>query len=117
MAKERTAEIAGAGLGGLTAAIALAQRGWRVRVHEKASELRDIGVGTSIWSNGQRVLEAVGALDEVVASGNKVARIEVHDERGRILRSGDLVSNPAAQGLVILRVDLHRALVNAALRA
>lgn len=117
MAKKRTAEIAGAGLGGLTAGIALAQRGWRVRVHESASELRDIGVGTSIWSNGQRVLQAVGALDEVVAAGNKVARIEVHDERGRILRAGDLVSNPNAQGLVILRVDLHRALVNAAQRA
>ena len=43
--KRRVAEITGAGLAGLTAAAALAQRGWEVRVHEKGKELREIGAG------------------------------------------------------------------------
>jgi 2-methyl-3-hydroxypyridine 5-carboxylic acid dioxygenase len=41
----RHAEIAGAGIAGLTAATVLAQRGWSVRVHEKGRELREIGAG------------------------------------------------------------------------
>src|SRR5947209_2836672 len=42
MSQTRTAEIAGAGLAGMTAAAVLAQRGWKVRVHEKGPALREI---------------------------------------------------------------------------
>lgn len=41
------AEIAGAGIGGLTLATALCQRGWSVHVHERAAQLRDLGIGMS----------------------------------------------------------------------
>lgn len=109
------AEIAGAGIGGLTAAAGLALRGWTVRVHERASELRDIGVGTSIWANGHHSLAAIGALDEVLQAGTKIVRIEVRDNLERLLRADSLAGD--ARGLVILRADLHRALVNAARRA
>ncbi|WP_178133339.1 FAD-dependent oxidoreductase [Vineibacter terrae] len=63
----RHAEIAGAGFAGLTAAIALRQRGWSVRVHEADAELRAFGAGIFIWENGLRVLKAIGAYDDVVA--------------------------------------------------
>jgi len=43
---KRHAEIVGAGFAGLTAACALAQRGWSVRVHERADRLRTTGAGT-----------------------------------------------------------------------
>ena len=55
-------EIAGAGLSGLTAAAAFAKAGWSVRVHEKSSELREIGAGIYLWENGLRALEEIGAL-------------------------------------------------------
>jgi 2-polyprenyl-6-methoxyphenol hydroxylase-like FAD-dependent oxidoreductase len=42
------AEIAGAGISGLTAAAALAKAGWRVRVHERSEELREIGAGSDV---------------------------------------------------------------------
>src|SRR5207237_8488450 len=58
---ERRVEIVGAGFAGLTAACALAQRGWRVRVHERAERLRTTGAGIYIYENGLRVLEAIGA--------------------------------------------------------
>jgi 2-methyl-3-hydroxypyridine 5-carboxylic acid dioxygenase len=60
------AEIAGAGFAGLTAAIALRQRGWSVRVHEKEATLRAFGAGIFVWENGLRVLHAIGAYDDVV---------------------------------------------------
>src|SRR5689334_12289233 len=52
--------IAGAGIGGLTAALALQQRGFRVRVFEQGPELREIGAGLQLSANGTRVLFALG---------------------------------------------------------
>ena len=116
MTARRHAEIAGAGLGGLTLAAALAQRGWSVRVHERAPQLRDIGVGTSIWENGHRALEAVGALDEVMSYGTRIVRAELIDHRMRAVRVQSYNSMDD-RALVVLRVDHHRALVNAARKA
>jgi 2-methyl-3-hydroxypyridine 5-carboxylic acid dioxygenase len=59
------AEIAGAGYAGLTAAIALAQRGWSVRLHEKRSTLGSFGAGIVLWENALRVVRAIGAFDDV----------------------------------------------------
>ena len=67
MTARRHAEIAGAGFAGLVAAIALADRGWTVRVHERAEALRAFGAGIFIWENGLRVLKAIGAYDAVIA--------------------------------------------------
>jgi len=52
--------IAGAGLCGLTAALALLQRGYDVQVFEQAAELREVGAGVQLGSNGTRVLIALG---------------------------------------------------------
>jgi 2-methyl-3-hydroxypyridine 5-carboxylic acid dioxygenase len=57
----RRAEISGGGFAGLTAATALAQRGWKVRVHERARELRAEGAGIVLWNNSLQVLDAIGA--------------------------------------------------------
>ena len=46
--KNRTAQVAGAGFAGLTAAIALRQDGWDVVLHEKDSELRAFGDRKSV---------------------------------------------------------------------
>ena len=53
--------IAGAGIGGLTAAIALQQRGAHVTVYEKATELKELGAGGVIGMNGERVYERLGS--------------------------------------------------------
>jgi salicylate hydroxylase len=52
--------IAGAGLCGLTAALALLQRGHDVHVFEQASVLRKVGAAVQPGSNGTRVLPALG---------------------------------------------------------
>ena len=57
--------IAGAGIGGLTAALALARRGFTVDVFEQAPELMEFGAGIQVSANGTRVLIALG-LEEAM---------------------------------------------------
>jgi 2-polyprenyl-6-methoxyphenol hydroxylase-like FAD-dependent oxidoreductase len=81
----RHAEIVGAGFAGLTAACALARRGWSVRVHERADRLRTTGAGIYIYENGLRVLEAVGAYDAAVKGAPFAHTREVRDDRNRTI--------------------------------
>src|SRR5262245_26515100 len=85
MSAQRRVEIAGAGFAGLTAACALAQRGWQVRVHERADELRTTGAGIYIYENGLRVLEAVGAYAAAVEGAPIAHTREVRDHHDRII--------------------------------
>jgi 2-polyprenyl-6-methoxyphenol hydroxylase-like FAD-dependent oxidoreductase len=85
MELHRHAEIVGAGFAGLAAACALAQRGWSVRVHERADQLRTTGAGIYIYENGLRVLEVLGAYSDAV-QGAPLAHIrEIRDENNRVL--------------------------------
>jgi 2-polyprenyl-6-methoxyphenol hydroxylase-like FAD-dependent oxidoreductase len=82
---KRHAEIAGAGFAGLTAACALAQRGWSVRVHERGERLRTTGAGIYIYENGLRVLTAVGAYAAAVEGAPFAHTREVRDDRNRVI--------------------------------
>src|ERR1700745_619113 len=55
--------IAGAGIGGLTAALAIAQRGFKVAIFDQAERLEEIGAGIQLSPNASRILIALG-LDE-----------------------------------------------------
>ncbi|MEM8659202.1 MAG: FAD-dependent oxidoreductase, partial [Pseudomonadota bacterium] len=55
----QTAAIVGAGIGGVTAALALAQRGWTVTVHEQAAAWGEVGAGLQLGPNALRVLKAL----------------------------------------------------------
>src|SRR5215470_18637357 len=112
---QRHAEIAGAGFAGLTAACALAQRGWSVRVHERADKLRTTGAGIYIYENGLRVLEAVGAYEAAVAGANPAHRREVRDEANRLISVHQW--DASARAFSIVRQRVINALAAAAARA
>ena len=57
--------IAGAGIGGLTAAACLLQRGFKVRIFEQASALGEVGAGVQSSANAVKVLYALGLRDEL----------------------------------------------------
>src|SRR6476660_5001354 len=85
LAHMRTAEIVGGGFAGLAAACALAQRGWRVRVHERADRLRTTGAGIYVYENGLRVLETLGAYDAAVKGAPFAHTREVRDDANRVI--------------------------------
>ena len=114
MSKRRHAEIAGAGFAGLTTATALAQRGWTVRVHERADELRAFGAGIFIWENGLRVLRALGAYDAVVAASHEAPMYQVRDSRNRLLGEVAFGEAMGTRMLTMTRQSLYMGLLEAA---
>jgi salicylate hydroxylase len=60
VASSRTVIIAGAGIGGLTAALAVAQRGFRVILFDQAQRLEEAGAGIQLSPNASRILIALG---------------------------------------------------------
>jgi len=69
--------VAGAGIGGLTAALALLKRGVDVEVYEQAVELREVGAGLQLSANGSRVFYELGLADELRAISCEAAGKEI----------------------------------------
>jgi len=118
MSTSRKVVVVGAGIGGLTAALALLERGIDVEVCEQSNELKEVGAGIQISSNGTRVLFALG-LEAALA------RVQVRPER-RELRHwstgetwnwfdiGDKnVQRFGTPHLMLHRADLHDLLAGA----
>lgn len=73
--------IAGAGIGGLTAALALAKRGIRVTVFERRQQLSEDGAGIQIGPNGMRILRDLGVDKLLDARAGKPQFLLVRDGR------------------------------------
>ena len=114
----RTALIAGAGIGGLTAALALSQRGWSVRVLERAGALGEAGAGVQQSPNAMRVHRALGVAAAVEAVGVRPRAAVIRDGRtGRALVRQSLADAEERYGAPYLhlhRADLHAVLLSAA---
>jgi salicylate hydroxylase len=110
--------IAGAGLGGLTAALGLLQKGHRVRVFEQASELREVGAGVQLGANGTRILIALGleaAMKNVVCEATaKEIRLGTTGQTWPIFDLGpQSVSRFGAPYWMAHRSDFHTVLLQA----
>ncbi len=113
----RRAEIAGAGIGGLTTAAALAQRGWSVTVHERAPTLRTFGAGIYIWSNGLRVLRAIGAYDEATVGAHVGPQFHTRDHNDTTMEEIPINGPGDARLITILREQLINTLVDTCRKA
>ncbi|NDK31702.1 FAD-dependent monooxygenase [Nesterenkonia sp. Hz 6-5] len=82
--------ICGGGVAGLSSALHLKQRGWRVRLFEKESELRTAGVGLNIWPNGTRVLQGLGLGDEFLSFAASMNRWWALDSDGTVTSDVDV---------------------------
>ncbi|MFC5180439.1 FAD-dependent monooxygenase [Actinomadura harenae] len=61
----RTAIVVGGGIGGLTAAVALRDKGWEVTLVERAPSLEPVGAGLALGPNALRALDTLGLGDPV----------------------------------------------------
>lgn len=73
--------IAGAGIAGLAAALALARKGHEIQLIEQAAALEEVGAGLQLGPNAMRVLDALGVGGAVAAVGQAPAAITMRDGR------------------------------------
>jgi FAD-dependent urate hydroxylase len=108
--------IIGAGIGGLTAGIALSKAGYEVEIYERVSELRPMGAGISLWSNGVKVLNFLGLGKQIAAVGGYMDQMQYLSFKGELLNNIDLqllVDQVGQRPFPVARADLQHLLLNA----
>ena len=74
--------VIGAGIGGLSAAIALRKAGIETVVFERTRELKEIGAGLSLMSNATKALNGLGLTDALRGIGVPIGVAEIRTWRG-----------------------------------
>src|SRR5262249_37470974 len=77
--------IAGAGIGGLTAAMCLKRAGFEVDVYEAVAELKPLGVGINIQANAVRVLSSLGLEPALAATGIETRELRYANRHGQTI--------------------------------
>ena len=111
--------IAGAGIAGLTLAVALAQRGIRTRLYEQAPQLEAFGAGLQLSPNACHVLAGLDVLPRLRRHGVQPNAVHLRDATTLRLLAAIPFGQEAerrwkAPYLVVHRADLQQALLAAA---
>ncbi|MBN9118974.1 MAG: FAD-dependent monooxygenase [Planctomycetes bacterium] len=102
--------VIGSGIAGLSAAIALRKVGIEVVLYERASELREVGAGISLWANALRAFDHIGVGESVRAASLKMVRSEMRGRDGhKVQMAIDAARLEERFGLPELVRMIHRA--------
>jgi FAD-dependent urate hydroxylase len=106
--------IIGAGMGGLSAGIALRQAGYQVEIFDRVKELRPAGAGISLWSNGVKVLNRLGLSKEIACIGGQMERMQYYNHQGECLTDfslSPLIEKVGQRPYPVARTDLQQMLL------
>jgi 2-polyprenyl-6-methoxyphenol hydroxylase-like FAD-dependent oxidoreductase len=106
--------VVGAGIGGLSVAIALRKAGIETVVFERARELKEIGAGLSLVANATRALNELGLAGALRGLGEPVGRAEIRTWRGEVLSTisvSQLSEKVGTQSVAVHRADLQAVLL------
>ena len=107
--------IIGAGIGGLTAGIALRKKGFNVTIFEQAPIFKSVGAGIILANNAMQVYQKLGLLETLYSKGQQISEMKITDHHFKHLSSVKLSSFEKRYGvynIAIHRADLHEILVN-----
>jgi salicylate hydroxylase len=109
--------IVGAGIGGLTAAAALRQKGFEVGVYERAAELGEVGAGLQMAPNAVKVIRALGIEDQFMKlAAEPQVRLSLKWDDGTVLArerfKGRMEEIFGANYFMAHRADLHKLLLS-----
>jgi FAD-dependent urate hydroxylase len=117
MSTQKHALIAGAGIGGLTTAIALQQIGYKTTIFERTNQLEEAGAGLTLWANAVKALRKLGLGDQLTAESMPSVSGQLRNMRGTCLAKTSAEKMLALYGaptLAIHRADLQKVLLAAA---
>lgn len=109
--------VSGAGIAGLSAAIALRRLGMRPVIFESAPEIKALGSGLVLAANAMQALQRIGIAGQIIPAGKVLELISVLDQLGGVISRTDSSALNARFGVsnfAIHRADLHRILLEAA---
>src|ERR1700682_2817964 len=117
MGERQTIVIAGAGVGGLTAALALAARGFKALIAERSEALSELGAGIQLAPNAGRVLAGLGLDGAIAEAGSEPGAMDAREAiRGKLIVSIPTKRFRDRYGFpyrVIHRADLQKILLDA----
>jgi len=114
--------VIGAGIGGLTAGLALLRRGFAPMIFDQATQLTELGAGIQIAPNGARVLRALGLGEALESFGVKSSVVDLRlwntGERWKMMEHGAKAAERyGAPHYTLHRADLQAALLTAVIEA
>ena len=115
MARALKIAIVGGGIGGLTAACALQERGFDVEVYERSAELREVGAGLQLGPNAVRVLTALGFRDKLFSfsyDAKEFVSLNWNDGAVRAREELGAEKKFGAKYLMAHRADLYSLMVD-----
>ena len=109
--------VVGAGMGGLTTALAMRQAGYDVEIYDRVKALRPAGAGISLWSNGVKVLNRLGLGHEIARIGGPMEQMAYYQGKtGELLTRfslSPLVERVGQTPYPVARTDLQQMLLSA----
>ena len=111
--------VAGGGIGGLAAALALVRQGFRVQVFEQAPEIGEIGAGIQLGPNAFNAFDALGVGEKARSRAVYTDHMVMHDaldeyQVGKIPTGEAFLQRFGNPYAVIHRVDVHLSLLEGA---
>lgn len=107
--------ILGAGIGGLTTALALKKQGLEVQIFESASEIRAVGAGIWMPPNAMKVFDVLSIGNQVRTVGIELSQIEIKDNQDNCISKIDgkwLKEKFGSGSISIERTQLHKILAS-----
>ncbi|MEY4363537.1 MAG: hypothetical protein RLZZ24_889 [Pseudomonadota bacterium] len=111
--------VAGGGIGGLAAALALTRQGFKVKVMEQAPEIGEIGAGIQLGPNAFHAFDALGIGEKARGRAVYTDYMVMHDaideyQVGKIPTDAAFIQRFGNPYAVIHRVDVHKSLLEGA---
>ncbi|HLL42309.1 MAG TPA: FAD-dependent monooxygenase [Segetibacter sp.] len=110
-----TVSIIGAGIGGLTTALTLKQRGLNVTVYEASAEIKPVGAGIILANNAMQVFQKLGIHTKIEEAGNQISYMKITDTKLNKISEVDLAEYEQKYGvhnIAIHRGELQKILAN-----
>ena len=111
----KSVTIIGAGIGGLTTALTLKQKGIEVKIFEASAAIKPVGAGIILANNAMQVFHKLGIGEKIEKAGNQISYVNITDEQLQIISNTDLSEYEKKYGvhnIAIHRGELQQILAN-----